>query len=127
VTGGAAEVGEAVEPDDEPADEPDEPQSGPVIHVPDRELGTENGDAPAPVKKKTRRGSRGGKNRRKAPAAAAGVAASAAPAEAEPPQAFEPEEDEQAEDEQAEEQAPNGDENWGYTPMSEWGIDGGSE
>jgi ribonuclease G len=125
VTGGAAEVGEAVEPDDEPADEPDEPdepQSGPVIHVPDRELGTENGDAPAPVKKKTRRGSRGGKNRRKTPAAAAGVAASAAPAEAEPPQAFEPEEDEQAE-----EQAPNGDENWGYTPMSEWGLDGNSE
>jgi ribonuclease G len=127
VTGGAAELGEAVEPDDEPADEPDEPQSGPVIHVPDRELGTENGDAPAPVKKKTRRGSRGGKNRRKTPAAAAGVAASAAPAEAEPPQAFEPEEDEQAEDEQAEEQAPNGDENWGYTPMSEWGLDGNSE
>jgi ribonuclease G len=122
VTGGAAELGEAVEPDDEPADEPDEPQSGPVIHVPDRELGTENGDAPAPVKKKTRRGSRGGKNRRKTPAAAAGVAASAAPAEAEPPQAFEPEEDEQAE-----EQAPNGDENWGYTPMSEWGLDGNSE
>ena len=46
---------------DEP--EPAEEQAGPVIHVPGRDLGTEDGDTPTPVKKKTRRGSRGGKNR----------------------------------------------------------------
>ena len=38
-----------------------------TIHVPAEDLGTETNGA-APVKKKTRRGSRGGKNRRKKPA-----------------------------------------------------------
>jgi ribonuclease G len=61
-----------------------EPQAAPVatIHVPDEALGRENGEAAAsetpagtegeqPVKKKkTRRGSRGGRNRRKKPASA---------------------------------------------------------
>ncbi|HEX3807446.1 MAG TPA: Rne/Rng family ribonuclease, partial [Gaiellaceae bacterium] len=52
------------------AEEP-EPTEGPVIHLPDRELGAEeNGDGTAPPKKRTRRGSRGGKNRRKKPAGA---------------------------------------------------------
>jgi hypothetical protein len=121
---------------EEPDDEHDEPQAGPVIHVPGRELGSENGDAPAPVKKKTRRGSRGGKNRRKTPAAAAAAGTSvAATAEAEP-QAAEPGTNEPAANEPAEEQAAlngdervdeNDDENWGYTPMSEWGLDGNSE
>ncbi len=43
-----------------------------MIHLPERDLGeaeSENGDAPAAPKKRTRRGSRGGKNRRKKPVA----------------------------------------------------------
>ena len=49
-----------------------EAPAGPVIHLPDRELGDgeEDGDGTAPPKKRTRRGSRGGKNRRKKPAGA---------------------------------------------------------
>jgi ribonuclease G len=90
-------------------------QSGPVIHVPGRELGEDDGDAPVPAKKKTRRGSRGGKNRRKTSAAGAGTPATTATTEPEAPAAEE------------EEPSANGDGDWGYTPMSEWGIDGGSE
>jgi ribonuclease G len=69
------------------------------------EAPAENGEAPAPAKKKTRRGSRGGKNRRKRVAAAANGSEPAAEA-AEP----------------AEEPSTNGapEENWGYVPMSEW-------
>ena len=53
--------------------EPDAGPAAPVIHLPDRDLDgeAEDGDGAAPVKKKTRRGSRGGKNRRKKPAGAA--------------------------------------------------------
>jgi ribonuclease E len=159
---------------DEPAQadesaQADEP-GGPVIHVPGRDLGAEDGDTPAPVKKKTRRGSRGGKNRKKKTAAAAGVgvalaatdavadplddadledtdledtdledadleetllepdadAASvaveveqeAAPAAVEEPAAEEP-----APEQEPEEPSQNGDGDWGYTPMSQWGID----
>ena len=98
-------------PEGEPVDAVPEP-SGPVIHVPGRELGDENGDAPAPVKKKTRRGSRGGKNRRKTSVAGATTAAATEP-EAPAVEEAEP--------------SSNGDGDWGYTPMSEWGIDGGSE
>jgi ribonuclease G len=90
--------------------------AGPVIHVPDRELGEEDADSSAPVKKKTRRGSRGGKNRRKTPATGAtATGATTAAAEPEAPAAEEPQ------------PSPNGDGDWSYTPMSEWGIDGGSE
>jgi len=129
---------------DEP-EQADEP-AGPVIHVPGRDLGTEDGDTPAPVKKKTRRGSRGGKNRKKKTAAATGVgvalaaadeaaelepevaaiaveeapveeaAAPEAPAEA--PVAEEPDPEPKPE-----EPSQNGDGDWGYTPMSQWGID----
>jgi ribonuclease G len=51
---------------------PDEPPA-PTIHVPEPELGAEsaNGDEPAP-RKKTRRGSRGGRNRRKRTTTASG-------------------------------------------------------
>jgi ribonuclease G len=70
------------------------------------EVPSENGDAPAPAKKKTRRGSRGGKNRRKRAAAAATngsePAAEAAEVAAEAPANGAPEED------------------WNYVPMSEW-------
>ena len=49
-----------------------EAPAGPVIHLPDRQIGggEEDGDGTAPPKKRTRRGSRGGKNRRKKPAGA---------------------------------------------------------
>ncbi|NUR77689.1 MAG: Rne/Rng family ribonuclease, partial [Thermoleophilia bacterium] len=96
---------------EEPAAEDAEP-AGPVIHVPGRELGTEDGDEPAPAKKKTRRGTRGGKNRKKKTAAATGTAATLAVAE-------------EAEPAQEEEETPagNGDSDWGYTPMSQWGLD----
>jgi ribonuclease G len=99
----------------------------PVIHVPDRDLGaveatpeapaaeapSENGDGEgptaAPPKKKTRRGSRGGKNRKKKTAtAAAGAATATVEVEAEPDVQPSNQDDER---------------DWGYTPMSEWGLD----
>jgi ribonuclease G len=103
------------------APEPEAPaaeSSGPVIHVPERELA----DGETPAKKKTRRGSRGGKNRRKTTTAAGAAATTGATTvETEPEAPTEPvaEPDEQP--------SANGDGDWGYTPMSEWGIDGGSE
>jgi ribonuclease G len=134
----------------EPADGP----AGPVIHVPGRDLGTEDGDTPAPVKKKTRRGSRGGKNRKKKTGAATGVGVALATAEAvaDQPAAdeLEPEAEvveveealveeapieeapapvqeapaeEPAAEPKPEEPSQNGDGDWGYTPMSQWGID----
>ncbi|HEY2371874.1 MAG TPA: ribonuclease E/G, partial [Gaiellaceae bacterium] len=80
---------------EEPAAEPE------AVEAP-----SENGDAPAPAKKKTRRGSRGGKNRRKRAAAEATNGAEPAAEAAEP----------------AEEAPRNGaqDEDWSYVPMSEW-------
>jgi ribonuclease G len=109
------------------------------------EAASENGAAPA--KKKTRRGSRGGKNRRKR-TAAAGATNGAEPApEAEldsesldepealeEPEAAAPEPEPEAEPEPepapvqaaapAEEPAADdADEDWGYVPMSEWGDD----
>ena len=88
--------------------------AGPVIHVPDRALGTEDDDGAAPQRKRTRRGSRGGRNRKRK-TAAGDATATAVEAEPEP-----------SEDAPAAETAPadsNGDD-WGYTPMSEWGLDG---
>jgi ribonuclease G len=85
------------------------------------ETPSDNGAA-AVAKKKTRRGSRGGKNRRKP--AAAGVASNgvepAAPTELGPAES-EPAEPETIEP-SVEEAATNGapDEEWGYVPMSEW-------
>ncbi|HZU19706.1 MAG TPA: Rne/Rng family ribonuclease [Gaiellaceae bacterium] len=70
----------------------------PVIHVPDRALTDDESDTAAPARKRTRRGSRGGRNRRKKTATAT-VDAEAPPAE----------------------EGPDG--AWGYTPMSEWGLD----
>jgi ribonuclease G len=168
-------VSDAAEQPAEPTTEPEqiEEPAGPVIHVPGRELGGEDGDAPTPVKKKTRRGSRGGKNRKKKTAAAAGVGVALATAEAvadspadteagpqdeagtiEEPTVEEAVVDEAAVEEEApveeapveeapapeapvqeapaeepasepkpEEPSENGDGDWGYTPMSQWGID----
>jgi len=87
----------------EPEPEPDagaseEAPAEPVIHVPERAEG-EPGEA---TKKRTRRGSRGGRNRKKTATATA-----EAPAE------------------QEEQPAQNGGgEEWQYTPMSEWDIGG---
>jgi len=90
----------------------DTPQAAPapVIHLPDRELTDEDGEAPTPAKKRTRRGSRGGRNRRKKTTTAAATA-TVETAESEAPEAPAP----------AEEPSENGD--WGYTPMSQWGMD----
>jgi ribonuclease G len=138
VTGDADEA-VVVEP---PAEE--EPRSaGPVIHLPGRELededSAENGDGPAtPAKKRTRRGSRGGKNRRKKPAVAGEAAAALAtdsepetdPPESEPidEQKPAPVVEQEPEREPERERAPkpepaseNGDGDWTYTPMSQWG------
>jgi ribonuclease G len=101
------------------------------------EAPSENGAAAtAPAKKKTRRGSRGGKNRRKRVAATGPSANGAEPAtgetEADEPEALEPElhdEPEAGEEPEAmlepeavEEPAGNGapGDDWGYVPMSEW-------
>jgi ribonuclease G len=105
----------------------DEPVAGPVIHLPDRDLGaagdddgepTEGGETGAAPKKRTRRGSRGGKNRRKKPASAAGGTVTAEAVEVE-------EADAAVASPEPEQAAQNGssDDDWGYTPMSEWGID----
>ena len=80
------------------------PAPAPIIHLPGRELETEsaeNGDQPVvPKKRPTRRGSRGGRNRKKktATSPSAEVEAEAPPAEAKPDAG-----------------------EWEYTPMSEWG------
>ena len=116
--------------------------AGPVIHVPERDLGeadSDDGETPAVPKKRTRRGSRGGKNRRKKPvgeAAALGVATLEAgePSAngAEPAAVEEPAEQRQSlssrlssrlgrrRSAEAESEPADG---WGYTPMSEWGMD----
>ena len=87
----------------------DEPPA-PVIHLPGRELDeepSEDGDEPAPPRKRpTRRGSRGGRNRKKKTATAASPATGAVETEAETA-------------------APTAEQNgsaneWAYTPMSEW-------
>src|SRR5581483_3365895 len=48
-----------------PAEEPEQKAPAPVIHVPERHLGepSEDGATPAPTRKRTRRGTRGGRNR----------------------------------------------------------------
>jgi len=117
----AEEEPESAEEEPPAAEEPEAARApaGPVIHVPDRDLGAEQepeepeGDGgAAPPKKKTRRGSRGGRNRRKKTATAAGATTAVAEAEADAPAEAEPPADENG-----------GGDAWGYTPMSEWGLD----
>jgi ribonuclease G len=105
-----AEVPDAEVSDAKVSDAPEpEPASAPVIHLPGRELTDEDGEAPTAAKKRTRRGSRGGRNRRKKTATAATATVETAESDApEAPAA-------------AEEATENGD--WGYTPMSQWGMD----
>jgi ribonuclease G len=100
-----------------------------TIHLPPDDLGEEaapeDGDGSAPaVKKKTRRGSRGGKNRRKREAAAETNGAEPE-AQAEEPAAEAPEAStngaEPASPPEPEEKKAEDEENWGYVPMSQWG------
>ncbi len=162
-TGAAAANGApAVEAGAEPeADAEKAPASrGVTIHVPSDDFGRDPGDedevaaaeqpaageaavtdGAAPAKKKTRRGSRGGKNRKRP----AGAAASTNGAEPKPDAEAEPEPEPEAEPEpehvpaaelEPEEPEPevapelveepvaaadtDGDADWGYVPMSEW-------
>jgi ribonuclease G len=101
----------------EPETEPEAPEAP-----------SENGAEPR--KKKTRRGSRGGKNRRKKPAGATAAATAAAsengsepdpePEAAEAPEPVVELEPEPEAEPEAETPAAQ-DEDWGYVPMSEWG------
>jgi ribonuclease G len=90
--------------------EGDEPEA---VEAPAAEAPSENGDAPRP-KKKTRRGSRGGKNRRKRTAAEIAAATNGA----EPALEAEPERDAEPEPEPASDEPAK---DWEYVPMSEWG------
>ncbi len=103
VAAAAEPAPDAEEVPDTPVEE-EEPAREPVIHVPDRELGSEEGETPAAPRKRTRRGSRGGRGRKKKTATATATAVVA---------------DEPAEPEAA----SDGGGGWGYTPMSEWGLD----
>jgi ribonuclease G len=135
VAGEATAVEEVADTDvsDTGAEEPAEAPVlvGPVIHVPERSLGegeSDDADPSAPAKKRTRRGSRGGKNRRKKPVGE-GAALAVAPLETESPSVngADPEEPVlEREPEPEPEPAPAAkgeDDDWGYTPMSEWGMD----
>jgi ribonuclease E len=103
--GPAEQVSDAGAAPDTGSDEAEPEPDGPVIHVPER---MDDDDAsPAAPKKKTRRGSRGGKNRRKKTATATADAPATAPPEPEAPS-----------------ENGSGDANWEYTPMSEWDLSG---
>jgi ribonuclease G len=143
----AAEEAHEEEPEEEPEPVAEEAFEAPrtvTIHVPGDELGRDPaedgapGDGTAPLKKRTRRGSRGGKKRRKPAAAAANGAEPAGEAEPELVSDAEPEAEsvpepepvavaaepvavavEVAEETVAAEQPESGE--WGYVPMSEWG------
>jgi ribonuclease G len=108
----------------EPVSDTEAPETPEAPEAP--EVPSENGAEPR--KKKTRRGSRGGKNRRKKPAGAT-AAASGNGSEPEPPAepGAEPETHEPVlQPEPAAEVTATQEEEWGYVPMSEWGdeIDG---
>jgi ribonuclease G len=146
-TGSPDETAELVE--EEPSPEPVEsPAAAPVarIHVPGEELGREESDdgsvpeeaesvveaeaRPAegesetpPPKKRTRRGTRGGRNRKRKPAETAAAPAADEPPAAEAP-AAEAAEAEAPEAEPVDDELAVADEaDWGYVPMSEWETD----
>ncbi len=136
----AAEREPKPEPEQEREPEPSANGDGgaPVIHVPDRMLGDDEGEGPATPRKRTRRGTRGGRNRKKKTAATGAAVATAVEAddgaeidaevEAEAPETEAPVEAEAAAGERAATNAEpteaDDERDWGYTPMSEWGIDG---
>jgi ribonuclease G len=127
--------------------------AGPRIHVPDETIGrdgneddveavaavSENGAEPeravsavgddaAPAKKRTRRGSRGGRNRKKKPAGETAAVSGngsepvGADAPADPEPALEPEPEPEQEPAAATKPAAEGDggSDWEYVPMSQW-------
>ena len=73
-----------------------------VIHIPERDLGESGEDGAAQPEKRTRRGSRGGRNRKKKTAATVGAPVV---------------------EETSENGASEPTEEWTYTPMSEWEMD----
>jgi ribonuclease G len=102
----------------------------------DADAETELDEDGAPKKKRTRRGSRGGRNRRKKPATEAEATADGASAaavatletdggeiEADAEPEVEAEAEVEAEPEAQEDASGNGGGDWGYTPMSDWGLD----
>jgi ribonuclease G len=151
-TNGAPAVEAGAEPEAEAEIAP--ASRGVTIHVPSDDFGRDPGDedevaaaeqpaagettvtdGAAPAKKKTRRGSRGGKNRKR-PAGAAASTNGAEPkpdAEAEPepeaegepvpvlePEELEPEVAPELVEEPVAAAETDGDADWGYVPMSEW-------
>ncbi len=111
----AAETAEAngdlTHPAEEEEEEPavEEAPPAPVIHVPDRELGKdddeeESADGETPAGRSAKRGSRGGRNRRKKP-----PVATADSGEGDEPVAT------------AQKESDGDEGEWEYTPMSEWG------
>jgi ribonuclease G len=102
-------------PEEPVAEEAAAPLEPAAEEVPAEVAEVVEGDEPlTPAKKKTRRGSRGGKNRKKKPAAATNGDEPAAVTNGDEPAA-----EEQSETPSAEEPSTNGD--WEYVPMSEWG------
>jgi ribonuclease G len=149
-TTAAAPVEEGAEPvvgksPEQPAEKPKprrKPAEGPRIHVPDETIGrdgvaaeelvaevvsdngaealSEDGDETPKPKKRTRRGSRGGRNRKKKPAVATAGNGSEPAAVAEPERRSEPApEPVAAAPTQTEKPASEG-ADWEYVPMSQW-------
>ena len=144
-----AGAGEPAVEEEKPKPEPKPRTSGPRIHVPSddlsREAPSEDGATPpeptesegetpegeTPAKKRTRRGSRGGRGRKKKPAAAEASTNGDVPAAAEPETESESAVAVEVEVEVApaveelpgQESSDGGDDEWGYTPMAEWGED----
>ncbi len=101
----------------------EKPAKAVTIHLPPADLEdepSENGDTSAPARKRTRRGSRGGKNRRKREAAVASAPDGAAP---EPTDSMpEPTREPEAQpDPQRQPEPEEKTENFDYVPMSQWG------
>jgi ribonuclease G len=136
-TAAAPEVEETGEPEATPEPVETAAEKRVTIHLPSDALGredeegaevaaetpAENGAPAAVAKKRTRRGSRGGKNRRKPGTGVAGPnGAEPAAAETESVEAVVPVEPEPTPESKAEPVSTNGapDEDWGYVPMSEW-------
>jgi ribonuclease G len=137
---------EQAEADEQPAPKPTSSRRAPRIHVPAAELGTDeveaarNGPEPAaavetepeaetetstdgaPARKKTRRGSRGGRNRKKKTAAASSENGDE-PAVEESVEEPAEEPAEESVEEPSGQSEPAAQEDFGYVPMSEWADD----
>jgi ribonuclease G len=118
------DLGKPEEAAEEPA--PEEPSaeetSDEVLDESGRESAASQTTDTATPKKKTRRGSRGGRNRKKKPAGATAAQNGDSPDGAEPEPEPEPLQREEPEPEQQQEASGNGDQDgdFDYVPMSEW-------